>query len=217
MLLQSFKFKVIICFLFFSGEVLTFSDQECLKSDFQMETSHKGSPFGLTKKILKLKKKGCEIDITHEKLKFLKKSWLIDICRGPIHIKKTKGSIKVLRKNGPCLGQEDSFCREFNELKTIIQDDGLIFAKGDKENLQSNHGKVYCAYLLFKAYLEREIIFSLSKNYENILKEPPPSPTHQARQSQQLHPSQEGSREDNGDVESDNSDDDKDTSRSGRF
>jgi hypothetical protein len=42
----------------------------------------------------------------------------------------------------------------------VIQDDGLIFAEGDRDDLNSNHGKTYCTYLLLKKYLNDSVIFS---------------------------------------------------------
>jgi hypothetical protein len=39
----------------------------------------------------------------------------------------------------------------------------LIFAEGERENIQSAHGKTYCAYLLLRKYLEEGILFSKYK------------------------------------------------------
>ena len=46
------------------------------------------------------------------------------------------------------------------DLKNAISDYGLIFAKGEKEDLLSDHGKVYCSFLLINFYFDEEKIFS---------------------------------------------------------
>ena len=157
-----------------NGEIRAFSDNECLKSAFKTEISHRGFPLGLTQRILSIEKTDCQLEIHHQKWKFLKQHWIADVCREPVHLKKTSGSVEVIKKTTPCTlknSGQNPFCQSFAELKNMIQDDGLIFASGDKEQLSSEHGKVYCAYLLLRAYAERGIIFSRSKEYAGVLDE----------------------------------------------
>lgn len=173
------KFKLFTIFLFLPLSLWAqFSDMDCLNGNFETTVAHKGKPFGIHKVKLKIKKQGCEITISHEKLKFLKKQWLVDVCRGPIHIKYGTGSVEVYKKEGYCSETEkykEGFCYELKNLEAIIQDDGLIFAEGEKENLSSDHGKVYCAYLLLKQYLKKDTVFNRKNEYKNllILKEAP--------------------------------------------
>ena len=71
--------------------------------------------------------------IHFEKLKYLKNKWIIDVCRGPVHIKHDKGSIEVIKRNQSCSANPKSeFCTTLSNIESIIQDDGLIFAEGEK-------------------------------------------------------------------------------------
>ena len=61
----------------------------------------------------------------------------------------------------------------------VIQDDGLIFAEGDRDNLSSDHGKTFCSYLLMKKYLNESVIFSRYTDVPDIFLEKgmtPPAP-----------------------------------------
>ena len=176
-----FKFKIIILFLLSSQLALAGIDGfSCLQSEFSATVSHKGFPFGLTQNILKLNKKNCELTLEHQKLKFMKKKWLVDVCRAPVHIKSgASGEIEVIKKKFTCgtdaKSKDDSFCKTLVLIEQIIQDDGLIFAKGEKENVSSEHGKIYCTYVLLRSYLRFDKVLSrtdteLSFDLENPLK-----------------------------------------------
>ena len=150
----------------------TLDDQECINAIFESKISHEGWPWGLTKNHLTISKDKCLIVIRHEKLKFLKRKWAIDVCRGPVHIKYGVHSVDVLKRMMNCFGaaeENDEFCHKLNDLKKILQDDGLIFAKGEKEDLSSDHGKAYCSYLLIQTYLEDGIVLNRKKKYKKIL------------------------------------------------
>lgn len=142
-----------------------FSSKQCLDSEFKVEIIHPGKFFGLLKNELNIKKKECEIEISHKKI--IEKSWKIDICREPVHIKiKDKGSISVVKRHKGCENgnyQED-FCNELESVLSILQDDGLIFAKGKREKLAEQHGQVYCSFLLIKKYLVEGKVFSSFKD-----------------------------------------------------
>ena len=112
--------------------------------------------------ILDIDKNKCVIKVHYEKWKFIQEEWVIDICRGPVHIKKGNTSIEVLKREGSCLREEyqsTPFCNEWKKIKLIIQDDGLIFADGEKEDLSTDHGKTFCSYLMIKKYLQDGVIF----------------------------------------------------------
>lgn len=163
-----FKFSLIISL--FSLSAFALNDNECLKSNFEVEVSHKGQPFGLLPVKLTVNKKECILNIAHEKLRVFKKNWEVDVCREPVHIKSGRGAVEVLKKLGSCDSKDNtSFCSEQRNLFQVIQDDGLIFAPGEKENLATDHGKVYCSYLLVKKYLQDSLVFNRGQNYKGVL------------------------------------------------
>ncbi len=162
------KFKIFFFFsLLFSFKLLASIDGNlCLQSNFSSQVSHKGFPFGMTQNVLKLSKNNCEIILEHKKLKFIKNKWLVDICRTPIHIKSGRGAVEVIRKTVSCSSdsrsREDEFCKTLGLIEKTIQNDGLIFAKGEKETLSTEHGKIYCSYLLLRSYLRYNKVLSRS-------------------------------------------------------
>ena len=165
-----FKFKFLLFLLSF--DVYGIYDKDCIDSIFKTEITHKGWPFGLTENRLIISKDKCVIVIDHEKLKFLKKKWTIDVCRGPVHIKTGINSHNVLKKDQECFHPEieNEFCQELKQTQKILQDDGLIFANGEKEDISSDHGQVYCSYLLLQTYLQDGMVLNRKESYENLLK-----------------------------------------------
>ena len=140
-----------------------FSKKNCINTNFDISISHPAYPLGLTHNVVRVKKDHCEILVSHEKLKFIKNNWLIDVCRIPIHIKKKGRSVDIVKRMVPCNKNsitKDNFCSEYFSIKQKIQDDGLIFAKGEKENLNAEHGKIYCAYTLLESYLAKGQVLS---------------------------------------------------------
>jgi hypothetical protein len=149
-----------------------FSELECLQSQFETETSHGVKPFGFFKNVLKISKNGCDLTVSHEKYRFMKETWNIDVCRAPVHIKKGDGSIEVIKRDGSCVDQgltESTFCKNLNTLSSVIQDDGLIFAPGIKEDISSEHGKVYCSYMLVENYLRKGKVYSTSGSTHSVM------------------------------------------------
>ena len=125
-----------------------------------MKISRDVFPFGLFQKHLEIKKEKCEIEVKYRSYRWIQKRWLIDVCRGPVHVKSGNYSLDVVKKEKPCPAKGSSFCESFFEIKQLIQDDGLIFAKGEKENILSEHGQIYCAYALAHKYLSGEEVLS---------------------------------------------------------
>lgn len=163
-----FKFS-LFCLLYISS-AHAFNDMDCLNSSYEAKVTHKGQPFGLTKNILDIKKEECVLTIAHEKYKFIKKKWNVDVCREPVHIKKGVGAVEVIKRQGDCPeGATAGFCGELHSIRSIIQDDGLIFAEGEKEDIGTDHGRVYCAYLLINAYLGRGLVFNRNQQYDGVL------------------------------------------------
>lgn len=163
--MQFIKFSFFILIL--SGSVFAqtrFSSKSCLDSSYKMKMIQKGPLFGLLKQEFVIEKKNCIVHITHKK--YFPREWVIDVCREPVHIKVTSATgVDVAKKESNCLKKDNSrdtsdFCSQYFTLMDVIQDDGLIFAEGDRDNLYSDHGRTYCSYLLLKKYLNESVVFS---------------------------------------------------------
>ncbi|OFZ23937.1 MAG: hypothetical protein A2202_00060 [Bdellovibrionales bacterium RIFOXYA1_FULL_36_14] len=172
--MQFFKFNLfIICAYWLSVTFVfaNYTEQECLNKDFDLTISHKGQPFGLTQNIIRLNKLKCVIHIESEKLKFMKNKWIIDTCREPVHIKKDSGSVEIFKKNSVVCSEDEKkidYCKEYFEIWNVIQDYGLIFAAGEKGNLEEDHGKVFCAYELVKKYLLNGVVFTRNSDEPSL-------------------------------------------------
>ena len=156
-----------------------FSRKNCINTNFDISVSHPAWPLGLTHNIIRIKKNNCEILISHERLKFLKNNWLVDVCREPVHIKRQSRSVDIAKKTVSCnknAQTKDDFCSEYLSIKQKILDDGLIFAKGEKENLNDEHGKMYCAYKLLENYLGKDNVLSRYHKIQSPPLSPPPKP-----------------------------------------
>lgn len=168
--MQFLKFSAL--FFIFTNS-FAFTGTECFKSSFDVSVSHKSAPFGLLSKTITISKRECELEVKHNEYKYLNKSWIIDICRDPIHIKDTSTSMDVYRKEGECNSTSNDFCNEYKTIRKITEDDGLIFAQGAKNNLDVDHGKIFCAKLLLDGYLNYNIIFNRDGNYDSLLNQKP--------------------------------------------
>lgn len=168
-----YKYKTRIFFiatLFFVGHVYAqkFSSKQCLDAEYSTVIKHEGQFFGLIKNELNILKTKCIIEVRYKNI--LEKKWVVDICREPIHIKLTsKGGQSVYKRALNCTpASEIEFCIYKKELKDVLQDYGLIFAEGERETLNTSHGKTYCAYTLIKKYLDEGILFSKYDTPVNI-------------------------------------------------
>lgn len=167
------RFSLVLVLVSFSvnAQNKVFSSKECVDANFKFEITHPGKFFGLVKNSLSVKKSECEIEISYKKI--LKKSWKIDICREPVHIKiKDKGSVNVVKRGKGCEGGnfKEDYCQELESILEVIQDDGLIFAKGKRENITDQHGQAYCTFLLAKKYLSKGKVFSSFSDKVDIFK-----------------------------------------------
>ncbi|MBA2405595.1 MAG: hypothetical protein H0V66_12535 [Bdellovibrionales bacterium] len=137
--------------------------------------TQKGPLFGLLKQEFIIDKKNCIVHISHKK--YLPKEWIVDVCREPVHIKVTSATgVDVAKKEAECMKKDNSrdtsdFCSQYFTMMDVIQDDGLIFAEGDRDNLNSAHGKTYCSYLLLKKYLNDSVVFSRYTDVQDIFHE----------------------------------------------
>jgi hypothetical protein len=139
-----------------------FDEDKCFKGSFTLNLQRSVGPFGLGKREISFFKNKCEISLEYQSFQYQKVKWLIDVCREPIHIKKGIASIDVIKKDTTCPSTESSYCQEVDKLLRIIQDEGLIFAEGQREDLSSSHGKAYCSFLLAQKYLLGKKAFRLS-------------------------------------------------------
>lgn len=137
-----------------------FTAEECLHANFRTEINHDGKYFGLIKNKLIIEKKQCLFEISFKNI--LETIWKIDICRDPIHMKvKARGGESVYKRKGRCSSKKSSdYCAYWDELNETVQDYGLIFAQGAREELNSSHGQTYCSYLLLTKYLYEGQLFS---------------------------------------------------------
>ncbi len=169
-----FKFSFLFLLTFFSLEAhALFSDSECLLSNYSAKVSHKGKPWGLTDNVLEISKNDCVITFQNEKMKLFKEKWIIDVCREPVHIKMGTEGIEIIKKTKDCIVGDKTphkFCKLVQELDNTIQDDGLIFADGPRENLSTEHGKVYCSYLLAMSYLRFGSVFNRDTPYKDFIR-----------------------------------------------
>lgn len=161
---KSKKYLFVLLLLMSSQELLFasgFSAKECLGSQFSAHISGRGAMFGLVKHELDLIKDDCVITIEETKYFFLKTKWQIDICREPIHLKREQfKNTDVYKKEQKCSGENSTdFCKKTHEALELFRNIGLIFAEGNRQELDSDHGKIYCSYLLSKEYLENDILF----------------------------------------------------------
>lgn len=165
----------MICSLSSAYAQTRFSPKSCLDASYKMKMIQKGPLFGLIKQEFVIDKKNCLVHITHKK--YLPKEWFVDVCREPVHIKVTSATgVDVAKKEAECINVDKSrdtsdFCSQYFDAMDVIQDDGLIFAEGDRDNLTSDHGKVYCSYLLLKKYLNESVIFSRYTDVPDIFLE----------------------------------------------
>ena len=172
------KFSVLSLLLIGAASAQTrFSSKSCLDASYKMKMVQKGPLFGLLKQEFVIDKKNCIIHITHKK--YLPKEWIIDVCREPVHIKVTSATgVDVAKKESECIKKDNSrdtgnFCSQYFTMMDVIQDDGLIFAEGDRDNLNSAHGRTYCSYLLLKKYLNESVVFSRYTEAQDIFLEKP--------------------------------------------
>lgn len=153
-----------------------FSPKSCLDAGYKMKMVQKGPLFGLLKHEFIINKTGCILKVSHRK--YFPKEWVIDVCREPVHIKVTSATgVDVAKKDTDCMKNDKSrdtgdFCSQYFDIVDVIQDEGLIFATGDRDNLESDHGKTYCSYLLLKNYLVNGTVFSRYTDVPDIFVEP---------------------------------------------
>ncbi len=165
----SIAFVLLISLNIFASEELI-DLKTCLDTPVSTDVKHKGNFWGLVKHKIDINKEKCVIRIKHKKM--FTNSWEIDVCRGPVHIKIVKSGIEVIKRDGTCKEESkpnaprSEFCQEFDKVSQAIQDDGLIFASGEKEDVDTAHGKIYCVFALIKKYLQDGVVMSRQENFD---------------------------------------------------
>jgi hypothetical protein len=158
------KFRIIFFALLISSYSYGFLDESCLGGNYSAKVSHKVGIFSLLQNDLVVSKENCTISLSFKKWSLFEKKWSIDYCRMPVHIKYGNGSFDVYKRTEACPSGKNSkdqseFCKKNEELENIISDEGLIFANGLKEDISSEHGKIYCTFLILKSYLKDGIVY----------------------------------------------------------
>jgi hypothetical protein len=173
------KFSVFVLLLAVSlpGHALErFSAKACLEGNFKTKIAHRGPLFGLLPHELVLEKKNCLVKVSYRR--YLPKEWVVDVCREPVHIKVASATgTDVAKKTEECVKPDKTrntsdFCGQYFDMVDVIQDDGLIFAEGDRDSLSTPHGRTYCAYLLIERYLTDNVLFSRYTDVPSIFEKP---------------------------------------------
>jgi hypothetical protein len=153
-----------------------FSSKACLEGNFKTKIAHRGPLFGLLPHELVVEKKNCLVKVSYRR--YLPKEWVIDVCREPVHIKVAAATgTDVAKKVEECVKPDRSrntsdFCGQYFDLVDVIQDDGLIFAEGDRDSLSTPHGRTYCTYLLLERYLTDNVLFSRYTDVQSVFDKP---------------------------------------------
>jgi len=153
-----------------------FSSKACLDGNFKTKIAHKGPLFGLLPHELVVEKKNCLIKVSYRR--YLPKEWIVDVCREPVHIKVSAATgTDVAKKIEECVKPDKSrntsdFCGQYFDLVDVIQDDGLIFAEGDRDSLSTPHGRTYCTYLLLERYLTDNVLYSRYTDVPSVFDKP---------------------------------------------
>jgi len=175
------KFSILFLLLISGAQAQSrFSSKSCLDSYYKMRMIQKGPLFGLMKHEFVINKKQCNLTVTYRK--YFPREWKIDVCREPVHIKVTSATgVDVAKKTNECINNDKSrdtgdFCSQYFDLIDVIQDEGLIFAEGDRDNLSSDHGKTFCTYLLLRRYLLDSVVFSRYTDVPEIFEGKPMTP-----------------------------------------
>lgn len=168
MLCIRFSLLIFITLSFNTFALEKFSSRQCLDANFETDVKQGKKFFGLLKSNLEIKKDKCIIKIKYKNI--TEKEWLVDICRQPIHMKITSSvSQDVYKRDKGCeVNSKSEFCENWNELSDVIQDYGLIYAKGLREELSSSHGMTFCTFLLLKKHLEQGVLFSAFEETPDI-------------------------------------------------
>jgi hypothetical protein len=172
--MQWFKFNIFLILLLVVSNVYAnkFSSKDCLDAEFETVMVNKAKLFGLLENRLSIKKNKCNLEISYKGI--LETIWKVDVCREPIHMKVTsKGNQQVYkRENRKCQASDKAdYCYYRHDLIEALQDHGLIFAEGNRENLKDAHGQTFCSYLLLQRYLDDGVIFSVYEEPKNIYQE----------------------------------------------
>ena len=156
------RFLLLISFFISTNTYSMFKSLECINGDFKSSVTRKGAFFGMMDYKFEIEKSRCVIKVNYKDV--LKSDWTFDICREPVHLKVNQYfSEKVYIKEGDCFEKsKKTFCRKTAEFLNLIQKEGLINATGERDSLETDHGKVYCAFKILKKHLEDETIFRIN-------------------------------------------------------
>jgi len=159
------RFLVFLSFFSLSSFSL---DNECVRANFDISIEREGAFWGMLPYKLKVSKDRCVIKLVRDNV--LKSNWELDLCREPVHLKVYQYFTKKdFLKEEACHDKtKNTFCRKKDEFIKVIEKEGLVHVKGEREDFSSDHGKLYCLYGLVKDYLNNSILFSMTQDYESL-------------------------------------------------
>ncbi len=158
-----------------------FTSSECTSANFSKQILLPAKYLGIFKREISLSKERCLLSLKF-KSSFWFSKWEVDLCRDPIHLRYENFlGPELFRKNVSCIkGYSDQFCDSAAKLKEVIQNELLLFAEGERDQLSTSHGTSYCLNLLFASYLEKDFSFSMENPHEyDVFKQekvPDPAP-----------------------------------------
>ena len=166
------KFLIVLVFFSFiefniNQAFAMFSSSDCIVANFSKQIFLPAKYLGIFKREISLAKDRCLLSLKF-KSSFWFSKWEVDLCRDPIHLRYENFlGPELFRKNTSCLkGQSDQFCDSAAKLKEVIQNELLLFAEGERDQLSTSHGTSYCLNLLFASYLEKDFSFSMESTHE---------------------------------------------------
>ncbi len=159
------KFRFLFLLIFLPFDSFSFESKQCLDLKFEVDIEKEGLFFGMIPYRFKIIKDRCEVKIQYQE--YTPVSWEVDLCREPVHLKKTDWfGLKILKKEKNCKGVTSPFCDQWSLMMGTLRDEALILAKGERDSLETDHGKIYCLFHLLQAYGDYDYIFSFHKDVD---------------------------------------------------
>lgn len=146
-----------------------FSSDICVTGEFVAQTQRQGAFWGAFKREFKVSKSRCKVVIKHDDV--ISSEWEIDICKEPINLKVEQYFTKkhYIKEEICTKKSKSTFCRKVYELSALINKEGLVLAEGERDSLETEHGKIYCLSLILEKYLMKGDVFSMNHSQKVAL------------------------------------------------
>ncbi|MDA8792728.1 hypothetical protein N9N67_05750 [Bacteriovoracaceae bacterium] len=158
-----FTFSLWLGLSLFPNLLLGVTTTSCLSSGFDEKINSKFGVFNMFSQYVFIKKTDCEVNISFHR--FLPSSYSVNYCKNLVHVK-TNGFLGediYYRKDMSCkLKPKRPFCRAIKDLFHQIESVGLTYAKGEKTDLKTAYGKIYCINKALRQYLFKGVILDQS-------------------------------------------------------